>query len=517
MDRSPDTEMLTLDRLYERTFERHGDCAAIRQGGEELTYETINDKSARLANVYRSLGLTTNDRVGILMDNRPEFILAHTAAIRAGVTVIPLNKELDDAQVDSLLRSEDLDVLVVDQGFFDVVQALHRDHNELQHVIAHADTGAIPIGFHDLGELLARADPEPPEVHLSPDDTAAIYYTSGTTGDPKGVVHTHRSLTLNCYAHVRELDIRHGERMLLTTPLSHSAEPFARTGLAQGATIILEQSFDSQSVLKTIEEERITWTCLIPPMIGTLVDDDRFTETDTDSLRTIAYGAAPIPEPVLQRAVDELGKVFVQFYGLTEVPNLITVLPKSEHVLDGDTLRSAGYPTELVKVRLLDIEEDWAADVGEIAVKSPYALTDYLGEQTAYTEEGWLRTGDVGRIENGRIFVLDRIQDVIVVDGEPVFSTTVEDVIQRHPDVKQVAVIGVPTDGTGTNDTLGDDQRVKAVIVPVNGVTVETDELRELCHEHLDEGYPHSIDIVGQLPETPYGKIDKQALRDPYW
>ncbi|MFB6236416.1 MAG: class I adenylate-forming enzyme family protein [Halopenitus sp.] len=509
--------MLTLDRLFERTFERHGDRTAIHHGKETLTYGTFDDKSARLANVYRSLGLTTDDRVGILMDNRPEFIIAHTAAIRAGVTVIPLNKELDDAQVQSLLRNEDLDVLVVDQGFFDVVQTLQREHNELQHVIAHADTDPIPIGFHDLEELLARAGLEPPGIEISPDDTAAIYYTSGTTGEPKGVVHTHRSLTLNCYAHVREMNIRHDERMLLTTPLSHSAEPFARAGLAQGATILLKQEFDSQSVLETIEKERVTWTCLIPPMIGTLVDDKRFTETNTDSLRTIAYGAAPIPEPVLQRAIDELGKVFVQFYGLTEVPNLITVLPKSEHALDGDTLRSAGYPTELVTVQLLNIEEDWATAVGEIAVKSPYALTGYLGERTAYTEDGWLRTGDVGRIEDGRVFVLDRIQDVIVVDGEPVFSTTVEDVIQRHPDVKQVAVIGVPTDEMGTKEALGEDQRVKAVIVPTKGVKIETDELRELCQEYLDKGYPQSVDIVGQLPETPYGKVDKQALRDPYW
>lgn len=517
MVRFPHTEMLTVDRLFERTFERYGERTAIRFNEETLTYEALDEMSAQLANVYRSLGLTTDDTVGILMENRPEFIVAHTAAIRAGVTISPLNNELDATQVQSLLRSEDLDVLVVGEEFFEVVHTIQREYDELQHVIAHADTEPVPIGFHDLEELLTRADTEPPESQLSPTDTAAIYYTSGTTGDPKGVVHTHRSLTLNCYTHVREMEIHHDERLLLTTPLSHSAEPFARAGLAQGATIILEQAFDSRDVLETIETESVTWTYLIPTMIGALVDDEKFTQTTTDSLRTVAYGAAPIPAPVLQQGLDELGKVFVQFYGLTEVPNLITVLPKSEHDVDRRTLRSAGYPTDLVEVQLLEIDAAWATDVGEIAVRSPYALADYLGDRTAYTDDGWLRTGDVGRIEDGLVYVLDRIQDVIVVDEEPVFSTTVENTLQRHPDVRQVAVIGVPGNGAGATPVKQREQRVKAVVVPSNGTSVETDGLKELCREELANEYPHSVDIVGQLPETPYGKVDKQALRDPYW
>jgi len=516
MVRSPQSEMLTLDRLFERTFERYGDRAAIRFEGETVTYTALDDNSAKLANVYRTLGLTTDDTVGILMDNRPEFIVARIAAIRAGVTVTPLNSELDETQVQSLLRTEDVDILVTDETFFDVVQTVQREYNELQHVVAHAETDPIPIGFHDLDGLLARAPEEPPETDVSPDDTAAIYYTSGTTGEPKGVVHTHRALTLNCYAHVREMEIRHDERLLLTTPLSHSAEPFARAGLAQGATVVLEQGFDSRDVLETIERERVTWTYLIPTMIGALLEDERFTDTDTDSLRTVAYGAAPIPEPVLQRGIEEIGKVFVQFYGLTEVPNLITVLPKSDHDLDADSLRSAGYPTQLVEVTLLDIDAEWATDVGELAVKSPYALAEYLGDRTAYTEDGWLRTGDVGRIKDGRVYVLDRKQDVIVVGGTPVFSTTVENAIQRHPDVKQVAVIGVPTNGSAPDSTVHE-QRVKAVVVPANGADIDANDLTEHCREYLKEGHPHSVDIVGRLPETPYGKVDKQALRDPYW
>ena len=505
--------LLTLKRLFECAFRRYGTQTAIRYGGRDLTYAELDERSARLANGFRALGLESGSQVGILMENRPEFILAHIGALRAGVTVVPLNCELNDRQVRSLLERSDIDVLTIDEAFFDVVRVIQREQGELRHVIAHAEDGTIPIGFHDLSELLYRADSSPPDIEIAPTDTAALYHTSGTTGNPKQVVHSHRALTLNCYAHVHELDIRQDERMLLMTPLSHSAEPFARAGLAQGATVVLRQGFESAEVLTALEREEITWTYLIPTMIGKLLDDETLSGVDTGALATVAYGAAPIPEPVLRDGIAEFGEVFVQFYGLTEVPNLISVLPKSEHDPDDSALASAGYPTQLVEVTLLDIAADWADDVGEIAVRSPYTLVEYAGDRRAYTEDGWLKTDDLGRIEDGRLQVLDRIQDVIVVDGEPVFSASVESAIQHHPRVKQVAVIGVP--GNDTDRTA--DQRVKAVVVPAEDATVEAEELREFCRDRLDDGLPESVDIVGRLPETPYGKIDKQALRDPYW
>ncbi|MXR50379.1 AMP-binding protein [Halovenus sp. WSH3] len=517
MEGGEDSELLTLDRLFECTFARYGDRPAIRHAGETLSYAELDERSRRFADVYAALGLTVDDRVGILMDNRPEFITAHTGAVRAGVPVVPLNKKLDDTQVRELAQTGTIDVLVVGERFFETIEAIQRERNEFQHVIAQADEEPIPVGFHDLEELLASADPVLPEPSPSPEDTAAVYYTSGTTGDPKGVVHTHRSLALNCYAHTHEMEINRGEQMLLTTPLSHSAEPFARAGLTQGATVVLQQEFDSETVLETIEREEITWTFMVPTMIAAVVEDERLSETDTDSLETIAYGAAPIPDPILKRGVEQFGRIFLQFYGLTEVPNLITVLPKSDHDPEQGALESAGYPTQLVEIRLLDIDAEWATDVGEIAVRSPYALAGYVGEQSAYTDDGWLRTGDVGRIEDGRVHVLDRIQDVIVVDGEPVFSTTVENAIQRHPDVRRVAVIGVPENGADTRRSEAVEQIVKAVVVPADDAEITPESLRDVCSDSLADSPLHSIDVVGQLPETPYGKVDKQALRDPYW
>jgi fatty-acyl-CoA synthase len=510
--------LLTLDRLFERAFTRYGERVALRFRDQTVTYAALDEQSAQFANVYRSLGLTADDRVGLLMENRPEFVAGHIGAIRAGTTVVPLNSELNDAQLRSLVHMADLDTLVLGETFFDIVHDIQQETSELNYVIGRADAEPLPIGFHDLSEVLDRADTTPPAVSIDPADTAAVYYTSGTTGDPKGVVHAHRPLTLNAYAHIQEFDIHRNERMLLTTPLSHSAEPFTRAGLAQGATIVIEQGFESSDVLETVESQEITWLYLIPTMIAELLEDERLSAVDTDSLETLVYGAAPIPKPVLRDGIEEFGQIFVQFYGLTEVPNLITVLPKEEHDPDDeDVLTSAGYPTQLVEVTLLDLAADWADDVGEIAVRSPYALVEYTGEETAYTGDGWLRTGDVGRIEDGRVLVLDRIQDVVVVDGEPVYSTVIENAIQRHPDVKQVAVIGVPANDSTERGRDRTAQSVKAVVTPVDGASIDAAGLREFCRDHLDGGYPDSVDVVGQLPETPYGKIDKQALRDPYW
>lgn len=518
MDRQRGEQLLTLDRIFERAFERYEERIAIRFGDTRLTYGDLDDQSARLSNALRDLGLAADDRVGILMENRPEYLVAHVAVVRAGITVVPLNSRMDDHELRSLLQTADLDTLLVDGAFFDTVDEIQCETNELNHVIGHSTDAPLPIGFHDLAEILDRADPVPPSVTIDPTDVAALYYTSGTTGEPKGVMHAHRPLVLNCYAHIRELDVRRSEQMLLGTPLSHSAEPFARAGLARGATIILKQGLDGATVLETIDARDVTWTYLVPTVVSEMLKDPAIEEADTASLDTLVYGAAPMPRPVLEAAIEEFGHVFVQFYGLTEVPNLITVLPKSEHDPESDSaLTSVGYPAQLVEVTLKELDASWADEVGEIAVRSPYALVRYGGDHEAYSDGDWLRTGDVGRIEDGKVYVLDRLQDVIVCDGCPVYSTVVENAIQRYPDVKQVAVIGVPADGGGDADRRRTDQRVKAVVVPADGKPVAADDVREFCDGDVDRSVPDSVDVVGKLPETPYGKIDKKALRDPYW
>lgn len=517
-------DMLSLTEFYDKLLSRYDNRIAVAFGDETLSYATLQERTGRIANAFRSIGVNTGDCVAIMMKNRPEYLLTEIAAIRAGVTVVPLNSELDPEQIRSILDDADARTLVIGPSFFSTGRTLQQDSSfELDYVIGIEDESEFPIGFHSFDELLSKADPDVPSVNPSPDDVAAIYYTGGTTGEPKGAMHTHHGLILNTYTHIAELEIGKRERALLTTPLGHSAGYIARSVLAQGGTIVLDQEYEPARFLETIANERITWSFLVPTMVSQLLDTPALDKADTSSLETLVYGASSIPSAVLKEGVKKLGQVFIQLYGLTEVPNLVSVLSKSDHEPGREgALRSSGYPVQLVDVSIVDRENWWDGDIGEIVVTSPYAMKGYRSQAGLVTQRDEIHTGDLGRLgDDGRLYVLDRIQDVIVSDGYLVFPSEVENVVQRHPEVHQVAIIGIPKNRDGfdvvTGDRLNVEQVVKAVVVVDSDIQIET--IQEFCREEglEEQQIPQTMDTVGALPETPYGKIDKQSLRKPYW
>lgn len=521
-------ELCTLGEFYEELFRRYGDEPAITFHDRTTTYADLDAQSARLASAFHSLGLGESDRVAILIQNRPEFLVTEIAAARANVTTVPLNCQLSTEECEHALADAAPDVLVVGPSFFETVQELQQRSLECRHVIGIGDDEELPIGFHSFEALLEKASTEVPGVRSTADDIATIFYTGGTTGEQKGTLHTHESIVLNLYSHIYELEVRKEERGLLVTPLSHSAGYFAKTILMQGGTVVLQQDFDQETVLQTIEDERISWLYLIPAMLTELLDHAVIDDADTSSVDTLVYGSAPMPASRLEAGLDAFGQVFIQFYGLTEVPNLVAVLPKSKHDPDEPAwLQSNGIAAQLADITLLDFGnewDNWADDIGEVGIRAPYAMLGYMDadRRPSQTDSEWIRTGDIGRIDDiGRLYILDRIQDAIVSDNQLVYSTEVESVIQRHPNVHDVAVIGIPKKSA---DHISDakfhesEQRVKAVLSLNDGELLELDELQEFCQERLDEpAVPDSIDTVGKLPQTPYGKVDKKLLRDPYW
>lgn len=516
----------TLGRFYRRLCSRYADRPAIETPERTLTYADVERQSAKLASAFRSMGLQSEDRVAIMMQNHPEFIVTEIAAARAGVVVVPLNYKLDDSDLERAIQRANVRTIVVGPEFFDTVDHIRQSGSQLHHIIGLDRDCETPIGFNDYSELLRKAKPTPPETTAEPDDPAIIYFTGGTTGEQKGTVHTHDALVLNVYAHIHELELYRDEELLLVTPLAHSANIFFKTGLAQGATIHLRQGFTPSDTVSTIERESISWTYLIPAMISTLLNTDGIDAADLSSLETVVYGSAPIPPSQLERGLDLIGDVFIQFYGLVEVPNLTTVLPRRYHDPDAEKwLRSTGITAQLSEVTILDLADAQVDDrdnVGEVGIRAPYQMRGYLDENLE-TDGDWIHTGDIGRIdERGRLFLLDRLQDVIVRDGMPVYSLEVENVIQRYPHVEQVAVIGVPADDTvpdiATSDRHQTEQSVKAVVVTTDRESITLEDLQAHCREFLAERkVPDSLDTVGQLPETPYGKTDKKSLRDPYW
>jgi fatty-acyl-CoA synthase len=514
---------MTLDQFYAGLFDRYESRTALVDRNRELTYGELDERSARFANVLDSVGLGSGDLVGILLGNRSEYIVTQVGAARAGVVAVPFNYQIDRSTIKPILEETDIRTLVVGPEHLETIQELRDGPLDFNHLIGVSNQQKPPLGVHSYEEMLARVDTDPPVTAINPGDVAAVHYTGGTTGQPKGTLHTHYASILNMYAHVHELEVMAGTEMLLSTPLGHSAGKFMLAGLMQGGTIHIQQGFDSTRTLETIENAGITWTYLVPTMIGQLLDEENVDDYDLETLETLAYGSASIPPARLSDGIETLGDVFIQFYGLTEVPNLVAVLPKSKHDPDEEAwLRSTGLRAQLAEIKIFDNGGEWGEDVGEIGIRSPYAVDGYLNRGQLVDGDEWIRTGDVGYIDDrGRLYVLDRIQDVIMVDDEAVYSTEVEGVIQRHPDVRQVAVIGVPRDtdrARGTLERSAFEQRVKAIIVPTDDADITLDEMREFCADHLTErALPDSVDTVGQLPETPYGKIDKRLLREPYW
>lgn len=510
----------TLKHLYESILRRYETTPAIRFNGQTVTYRDLAEDSASLANALVERGVDPEERVGILLSNRPEYTVTDIALARAGLAKVPLNNMLSTEDVHYMLQNSEATTLVVGPEFVETAQNAAASVPTLQRLI----TVDAPDGLEDtdgcavepFSDLLGAGGTTAPDVSVLPSTLAGVFHTGGTTGDPKGVKHSQQNLALNATAHATELDIRPKDRLLLMTPLPHSAGLIMAGGLTQGCTHTIRQGFDPKRALETIEQERISWTFMVPTMIYRVLDRLEERSYDISSLETLVYGAAPMKPDRLREGLEKLGDVFLQLYGQYETPDLITVLPKRAHDPDNEELLSScGLPTMMCEVTVVDDDgtEVPPGEHGEILARGAYSMEGYydMPEKTAETtEDGWIHTGDIGRMDDeGYVYIVDRDSDVIVSGGMNVYSVTVEEVIQRHEHVANVAVIGVPDDKWG--------EAVKAVVVPVSD-TVDRASIMTFASDRLaDYEVPKSVDIVSKLPTTPYGKLDKKRLREPYW
>ena len=292
------------------------------------------------------------------------------------------------------------------------------------------------------------------------------------------------------------------EVMLLTTPLPHSSGYHMVAGFLQGAHVVIEDRFDPQRFFELCRDLGVTWTMMVPTMLYRLLDHPAAGSDAHHSLSTIVYGAAPINRERLEEGLRKFGKVFLQIYGQTECPNLIATLSKDDHT-NPDLLASCGRAVPLVELRLRPDE----SGAGEVEVRSPYLLTEYFRDPVATQEalqDGWLRTGDLARLEDGYLFLVDRAKDMIISGGMNVYSTEVESVLREHPNVREAAVVGVPHPDWG--------EAVTAVVIVEEGSDPE--EIRQFAKARLSAyKAPKSVHIIAEMPLTQYGKIDKRAIR----
>ena len=511
----------TVGALFHRAVSHYAGRVAVKHGSRALSYAELGEQVNRLANAVVGLGLHHGERVGLLMWNCIEYVVCDFAAATAGLVKVPLNHLLTRDEVQFRLLDSETAAVICDEYFAPMVEELSGSCPSLRHRICVTDGGRrAPAGFTAFADLLAAGAARDPGVAVGHEDLLGIMYTGGTTGRSKGVMHTHKSVLAIVFSEMLEMDVGHGEVMLQVAPLPHATQFMLLPGFLRGGTHVLMKKFDPEDVLRTIERERVSWTFMVPTMIYVLLDDPALGTYDLGTLRTVIYGAAPMSPDKLEGAIARVGPVFLQIYSQMEVANQTTSLTKADHVealaRARHRLGSCGRPIAMAQVRIAD-ENDTDVPIGEpgeILTRGPHMMRGYWrrDEETAKTlRGGFIHTGDVARAdEDGFIYIVDRAKDMIISGGMNVYSVEVENVLMEHPVVREACVIGVPDDKWG--------EAVTAFVVCREGARVESADLIAFSGRKLAAySRPKTVEFVAEIPKTPYGKMDKKAIRARFW
>ena len=513
---------MNIGKLLTKSARTFPENLAIAYGAKELTYAEFNARANRLANGLNKLDVQQGDNVAVLMYNCPEMLESMFASFKMGCGTIPINFRLHPREFAYIINHSEAKAVIISPEFSEALIDIRDDLPQVNYIISVSEA---QDPFLDYETVLSAESDQFEEADVAPDDVAWLFYTSGTTGQPKGAMLTHRNLlgmTMNFYADMCP-GFGPNDVALHAAPLSHGSGCYALPNIGKAAAnVILEaKSFDPEQVLKTIERYRVTNMFAAPTMIKLLIDSPAADQYDHSSLKALNYGGAPMLVEDLTQAMEKLGPCLVQLYGQAESPMTITYLSHDDHVLDGDPdqmkrLASAGIPRTDVEVKVFDADDNELppGEMGEIVTRSDLVMKGYWRDPEATAEtlrNGWLHTGDMGYIDEcGYLFLLDRSKDLIISGGENVYPREIEEVIVQHPAVREVAVIGVPDPVWG--------ESIKAVVSLVPGREVTEMELIDFCTDHIARyKRPKSIDFVEELPKNNYGKILKRELRAKYW
>ena len=503
--------MMTLDDIVRRNSLRFPTKPALVCDGAERSWAELDRRVNKLGNALLQSGLHCGDRVAVLLGNCSEYFEIYFACARAGLIAVPVNYRLAGPELDQVIDHAQPSLLITDGEYAGQAGAIKNLPARRWCISEKAVQG-----FEDYGSIMEAADATP--VSAGANDTFAIFYTSGTTGLPKGALVSHRNLEMNGYNQAIADRSVPGDINLLATPIYHMGAVFMGvTYMMLGCTQHILRNFDPGAWLALLEQSRASVALLVPTMINAVVNAPGLRDHDLSSLRLVFYGGGPMPVSVLERAIERLGCGFTQGYGLTETLEA-TFLVSDDHVVNGTgtqtrRLASAGREAVGAEIRIVDEAgaDLGAGETGEILIKSESVIAGYWNnpEETAHAiRDGWFHTGDLGYLDEDRyLFVVDRKKDMVISGGMNIYSKEIESVLYRHPAVLEAAVIGLPDEEWGEIAT--------AVIALKPGQEASERELVDLCRTSL-AGYkkPRKVFFLDELPKNPSGKILKRVLRE---
>lgn len=509
--------LLLAGDILRRTARRLPRKTAIICGDRRLDYATLDAAANRFANALIARGIGKGDAIAMMSPNYPEYAIVFYGAARAGVVLANINARAVAKDVARILNWTEAKSIVAEASLIPVVQEARAGTSSLAHLIAFGIEETAAGQIETLEDFLAGASAVDPQVSLEEDDPLGLTFTGGTTGAPKGVLVSHRARGASALAALVEFDLAEHDIAAMTTPLFHTAGLYVwfHPAVMCGATSVMIPRWEVEDFIAAVERYGITAAVLVPTQINDLVKHPAFDPPRLRSLRKINHAGMPMPVALIERVAKLMPWVgLTDNYGTSEACPLTARrpndLPEKAH--------SVGRPAFNVELEIRgpDGKVLPAGTVGEVVTRGDHLMLGYYKDPAATAAayksgDGWLWTGDLGYIdEDGFLVLVDRSKDVIVQGGENVFPLEIEQVVYRHPSVRECAAFGIP------DERLGE---VPAIHVALkNGTTVSEEELVEFCLRHLARHKrPRLVKFVDELPKTAVGKILKHKIREEYW
>jgi fatty-acyl-CoA synthase len=516
---------LSVLEFRDRAVRYFGDKVGVVDGAKRFTYREYGERTHRLANALRDLGIGPGDRVSFVSFNTHHLLEAYYGVLEAGAILNPINVRLAPHEIAYILDHAGARVLFYQADLRPLVEGVvGRLRSRPILVVLEGETG--PLADHEYEALLAAASPAPLDPPIDENAIAELFYTSGTTGLPKGVALTHRALHLHALYALLGLGLDDTAVVLHVVPLFHVNGWGAPHWLTVvGGRHVMLRKFDPLELFRLVETERVTHLLGVPTIFNAILNHPERSRFDLSSLRLAIIGGAPASPALVANLEEALGVRAMSGYGLTETSPVLTLAVPRAHLEARSTPQESqgrrawtGWPIPGVQLRVIDQQgRDVPADgetLGEIVVRSNVVMEGYYRDPEATAEafrDGWFHTGDIAVVDaDGYVLIKDRAKDIIIRGGENISSVEIENAIASHPGVYEVAVVAAPDEQWGESPV--------AFVVPKPGVTLSTEELVDHCRRHL-AGFkiPREFIMRESLPKGGTGKILKSELREPLW